>query len=115
MWLLGFELLAFRRAVGCSYPPSHLSSPPKSYITAKAGFSQLESTSIASYDRIPVESENVAIRALGNLMDTVMATPGCQLDCIWNELQSRIGRLTCDSNLESGRYKFLTWILAGRS
>jgi hypothetical protein len=40
-----------------------------------------------------------------------VAIPGCQLDYIWNELQSRIGRLTCDPNLEAGRYKFLTWIL----
>jgi hypothetical protein len=28
MWLLGFELWTFRRAVGCSYPLSHLTSPP---------------------------------------------------------------------------------------
>jgi hypothetical protein len=27
MWLLGFELWTFRRAVGCSYPLSHLPSP----------------------------------------------------------------------------------------
>jgi hypothetical protein len=27
MWLLGFELRTFRRAVGCSYPLSHLTSP----------------------------------------------------------------------------------------
>jgi hypothetical protein len=27
MWLLGFELWTFRRAVGCSYPLSHLASP----------------------------------------------------------------------------------------
>jgi hypothetical protein len=27
MWLLGFELQTFRRAVGCSYPLSHLTSP----------------------------------------------------------------------------------------
>jgi hypothetical protein len=29
--------------------------------------------------------------------------PGCQLDYIWNELQSRIGRLSSDPNLEAGR------------
>ena len=46
---------------------------------------------------------------------TVVTIPGCQLDYIWNELQSKIGRLTCDPNLEAGRYKFLTWILAWRS
>jgi hypothetical protein len=40
---------------------------------------------------------------------------GCQLDYIWNELQSRIGRLISDPNLEARRYKFLTWILAWRS
>jgi hypothetical protein len=27
MWLLGFELWIFGRAVGCSYPLSHLTSP----------------------------------------------------------------------------------------
>jgi hypothetical protein len=27
MWLLGFELQTFRRAVGCSYLLSHLTSP----------------------------------------------------------------------------------------
>jgi hypothetical protein len=27
MWLLGFELWSFGRAVGCSYPLSHLTSP----------------------------------------------------------------------------------------
>ena len=47
--------------------------------------------------------------------DTVVAIPGCQLDYIWNELQSRIGGLTCDPDLETGRQKFLTWILAWRS
>ena len=39
----------------------------------------------------------------------VVGIPGCQLDYIWNELQSRIGRLTYDPNLEAQRYKFLTW------
>jgi hypothetical protein len=33
----------------------------------------------------------------------VVAISGCQLDYIWNELQSRIGRLTSDPNLEAGR------------
>jgi hypothetical protein len=36
-------------------------------------------------------------------MGTVVAIPGCQLDYIWNELQSRIGRVTSDPNLEAGR------------
>jgi hypothetical protein len=27
MWLLGFELQTFGRAVGCSYPLNHLTSP----------------------------------------------------------------------------------------
>jgi hypothetical protein len=38
-----------------------------------------------------------------------MAIPGCQLDYIQNELQSRIGRLTYGPDLEAGRYKFPTW------
>jgi hypothetical protein len=29
MWLLGFELRTYGRAVGCSYPLSHLTSPEK--------------------------------------------------------------------------------------
>jgi hypothetical protein len=44
-----------------------------------------------------------------------VATPGCQLDYIWNKGQSRIGGLTCDPELEAGRHRFLTWILAWRS
>jgi hypothetical protein len=31
MWLLGFELWTFGRAVGCSYPLSHLSSPSSEF------------------------------------------------------------------------------------
>ena len=49
------------------------------------------------------------------LGDSVVAIPHCQLDYIWNELQSRIGRLTYDPNLQAEKYKFLTWILAWRS
>ena len=34
---------------------------------------------------------------------------------IWNELRSGIRALSCDPDLEAGRHKFLTWILAWRS
>jgi hypothetical protein len=34
MWLLGFELLTFGRAVGCSYPLSHLASPQSDLLSA---------------------------------------------------------------------------------
>jgi hypothetical protein len=46
---------------------------------------------------------------------SVMAIPGCQLDYIWNEWQSKIRRITCNPDLEAGRHKFLTWILVWRS
>jgi hypothetical protein len=36
----------------------------------------------------------------------VVAIPGYLLDYIWNELQFRIGRLTCDPNLEAEIYNF---------
>jgi hypothetical protein len=45
----------------------------------------------------------------------VMALPGGRLDYIWNELQSRNGGHTCDSELEAGRYRLLTRVLAWRS
>jgi hypothetical protein len=32
MWLLGFELWTFRRAVGCFYPLSHLTSPVHDFL-----------------------------------------------------------------------------------
>jgi hypothetical protein len=32
MWLLGFELRTFGRAVGCSYPLSHLTSPSNTFL-----------------------------------------------------------------------------------
>jgi len=50
-----------------------------------------------------------------SLKGGVKAIPGCQPDCIWNELQSRIGGLACDPDLEARRHTFLTWILAWRS
>ena len=34
-----------------------------------------------------------------------VAIPGCQIDYIWNELQSRIGWLTSDPNLEAWEIK----------
>jgi hypothetical protein len=49
------------------------------------------------------------------LVGSVMAIPGCHLDYTWNELQSRIGGLTCDPDREARRHKFLTWILTWRS
>jgi hypothetical protein len=33
------------------------------------------------------------------VVDVVMDIPSCQLDCIWNELQSRTGGHTCDPDL----------------
>ena len=36
---------------------------------------------------------------------------GCQLDCIWNELQSRNGGHTSDPDLEVGSHRLLTQIL----
>ena len=41
--------------------------------------------------------------------DAVVAIPGCQLDNIWNELQSRIGRLTSDPYLEAWRSLSGSW------
>jgi hypothetical protein len=41
--------------------------------------------------------------------DTVVAIPGCQLDNIWNELQSGIGRLTSDPYLEAWRSLSGSW------
>lgn len=40
-----------------------------------------------------------------------MAILGCQLDYIWNELQSRKGGHTWDLDLEAGRHRVLIWML----
>jgi hypothetical protein len=42
-------------------------------------------------------------------LDAVVAIPGCQLDNIWNELQSGIGRLTSDPYLEAWRSLSGSW------
>lgn len=39
----------------------------------------------------------------------VVVIPGCQLDYIWNELQSGIGRLTSDPYLEAWRSLSGSW------
>jgi hypothetical protein len=41
----------------------------------------------------------------------MVAISGCQLDDIWNELQSRSEGHTCDPDPEAGRHRLLTWIL----
>jgi hypothetical protein len=43
------------------------------------------------------------------LIETVVAIPGCQLDNIWNELQSGIRRLTSDPYLEAWRSLSGSW------
>ena len=40
----------------------------------------------------------------------VVAIPGCQLDNIWNELQSGIGRLTSDPYLVAWRSLSGSWL-----
>jgi hypothetical protein len=42
-------------------------------------------------------------------LPAVVAIPGCQLDNIWNELQSGIGRLTSDPYLEAWRSLSGSW------
>jgi hypothetical protein len=42
-------------------------------------------------------------------LNLVVAIPGCQLDNIWNELQSGIGRLTSDPYLEAWRSLSGSW------
>jgi hypothetical protein len=44
-----------------------------------------------------------------NPLPSVVAIPGCQLDNIWNELQSGIGRLTSDPYLEAWRSLSGSW------
>ena len=57
------------------------------------------------HDRVLVlgASEAPTIPSLSSTLLGVVTIPGCQFDYIWNELQSRIGRLTSDPNLEAGR------------
>ena len=50
---------------------------------------------------LPASGRSHATRL--SIKDTVVAIPGCQLDNIWNELQSGIGRLTSDPYLEAWR------------
>jgi hypothetical protein len=48
MWLLGFELWTFGRAVGCSYPLSHLASPHKLLFRGWRDGSEVKSTDCPS-------------------------------------------------------------------
>jgi hypothetical protein len=55
------------------------------------------------------ESKRTAHRIAENIDKSVVAIPGCQLDNIWNELQSGIGRLTSDPYLEAWRSLSGSW------
>jgi hypothetical protein len=52
---------------------------------------------------------------VGSDIEGVMAIPSCQLVYICNELQSRDGGHTCDTDLEAGRHRLLTQKLTWRS
>jgi hypothetical protein len=53
MWLLGFELQTFGRAVGCSYPLSHLTRPELYFVYYYLKLSEvvLNSDLIIQYDQ----------------------------------------------------------------
>ena len=80
--------------------------PTLSFVLGAEG---LPVSSVASWEMavVHVGPESIftlpKFRDRGNDYPSVVAIPGCQLDYIWNELQSRIGRLTSDPNLEAGR------------
>ena len=57
------------------------------------------------------ESLSLLALFLMRILQIVVAIPGCQLDNIWSELQSRARGYTCHPDLEAGRHKFLTGIL----
>jgi hypothetical protein len=65
MWLLGFELLTFRRAVGCSYPLSHLTSPHSEQILRAEETAQL-SRALATYLEDPQESDSQHLHGAPN-------------------------------------------------
>jgi hypothetical protein len=53
--------------------------------------------------------EDVEKEEHSSIVGIVVAIPGSQLDYIWNEPQSRIGRLTTDSYLEAWRSLSGSW------
>jgi hypothetical protein len=60
MWLLGFELLTFGRAVGCSYPLSHLTSPTKALIRTTFNCSWLQ---VRRFSPLSLRLEHGSIQA----------------------------------------------------
>ena len=69
-------------------------------------FSTVDHTSFALCVIIKQEETN---------KEDAMAILGCHLDYVWNELQSRNGGHTCNTDLEAGRHRLLNWILTWRS
>jgi hypothetical protein len=74
MWLLGFELRTFGRAVGCSYPLSHLTSPRLGFCGESAG-------------HLPQPLQQVLSGCLCRLMSIAISVPengfhshGCCMD-----------------------------------
>ena len=69
-------------------------------------FEQVSRASLVSLVRLKTTKTNPG---LVREFNGVVAIPGCQLDYIWNELQSRIGRLTSDPYLEAWRSLSGSW------
>jgi hypothetical protein len=71
--------------------------------TAKGGVTPTSRTGFENKER----NRSLLRRELS--FPSVVAIPGCQLDNIWNELQSGIGRLTSDPYLEAWRSLSGSW------
>jgi hypothetical protein len=100
MWLLGFELRTFGRAVGCSYPLSHLTSPPSYLFLTKTLELLLSRFSPAGLwgctHRLSVTSQQWRLPS----WDTLIAPVQVKLDYLqtWNgdRLQGREYQRTVD-------------------
>jgi hypothetical protein len=72
MWLLGFELQTFGRAVGCTYPLSHLTSPGPSFSFQRffkigAGVMAQRFRALAALPEVPSSTPNNHIMAHNHL------------------------------------------------
>ena len=67
MWLLGFELGTFGRAVGCSYPQSHLTSPTARFLIGSRflfcflNVESLQTSNPGSFESPPSEFQSLQV------------------------------------------------------
>jgi hypothetical protein len=102
MWLLGFELWTFGRAIGCSYPLSHLTSP---YFFKPVLHPD---NTLPAFLKMPGDPEPVLQASARTILLFLILSPSATVYC-WGKVCHHSVTLVLDPCQGWWRHRLLTW------